>query len=163
VPRISPAEARSQIVDIIGASVLQALDLKESLEVERTALENQDVDALDAVVNKKSACAEQLQTLDRQRGTFCQHLGFPDGPDQMQQLIDWCDEDQLISSRWEELVNIAAEGSALNLTNGAIIRVRQQHFESSLSVLRGVAPGSDTYGRNGEESGEFSRRSLAEA
>ncbi len=61
------------------------------------------------------------------------------------------------------VTSVAATGSALNLTNGAIIRVRQQHFESSLSVLRGVSPGSDTYGRNGEESGDFSRRSLAEA
>ena len=163
MPRVSPAEARSKIVDIIGDSVLQAIELKESLEDERRALETQNVDALDAVVSKKSACAEQLQTLDHKRGAFCKQLGFPDGPDQMQQLIDWCDEDQLVSNRWAELVNIAAEGSALNLTNGAIIRVRQQHFESSLSVLRGVAPGSDTYGRNGEESGDFSRRSLAEA
>ena len=60
-------------------------------------------------------------------------------------------------------MQLAAEGNALNLTNGAIIRLRQQQFETSLSVLRGVTPGSDTYGRNGEESGDFSRRSLAEA
>jgi flagellar biosynthesis/type III secretory pathway chaperone len=163
MPRLTPAETRTQIVDIIGESVLQALGLKESLEEERIALEDQDIDALNAVLSKKSTCAEQLQALDQQRGAICKHLGFQDGPDQMQQLIDWCDEDRLVSSRWAELVDIAAQGSALNLTNGAIIRVRQQHFESSLSVLRGVAPGSDTYGRNGEDSGDFSRRSLAEA
>lgn len=163
MPRVSPTEARSKIVDIIGESVLQAIELKESLEDERRALEAQDVNALDTVVGKKSASAEKLHTLDQQRGALCQQWGFPDGHDQMQQLIDWCDEDQLVSTRWAELVDIAAEGSALNLTNGAIIRVRQQHFESSLSVLRGTAPGSDTYDRNGEESGDFSRRSLAEA
>ncbi|MCP4299194.1 MAG: flagellar protein FlgN [Gammaproteobacteria bacterium] len=163
MPRISRAEARSQIVDIIGENVLQALALKESLENERKALETQDIDALDAVVNSKSTCAENLQLLDRKRGALCQACGFSDGPDQMQQLIDWCDEDGLISSRWEQLLDVAAEGNALNLTNGAIIRVRQQQFESSLSVLRGVMPGSDTYSRNGEESGDFSRRSLAEA
>jgi flagellar biosynthesis/type III secretory pathway chaperone len=163
MPRISPAEARSQIADIIGESLYQAQGLNESLEDERNALEKQDMDALDAVVNNKSTCAERLQVLDRKRGALCQEWGFADGPDQMQQLIDWCDEDELLSNRWAELMEIAATGSALNLTNGAIIRVRQQHFESSLSVLRGVSPGSDTYGRNGEESGDFSRRSLAEA
>jgi flagellar biosynthesis/type III secretory pathway chaperone len=163
MPRISPAEARSRIADIIGESVYQAQGLKESLEDERRALEEQDIGALEAVVNSKNACAERLQVLDQKRGALCQEWGFPDGLDQMQQLIDWCDEDELISTRWAELMDIAATGNALNLRNGAIIRVRQQHFESSLSVLRGVSPGSDTYGRNGEESGDFSRRSLAEA
>jgi flagellar biosynthesis/type III secretory pathway chaperone len=163
MPRISRAEARSQIVDIVGESLSQALGLKASLEDEREALETQDIDALDAVVTSKSAYAENLQVLDRRRGALCQEWGFSAGPDQMQQLIDWCDEDDLISDRWQQLLNIAAEGNALNLTNGAIIRVRQQQFESSLSVLRGVMPGSDTYSRNGEESGDISRRPLAEA
>ena len=161
--RISPAEARSRIAAIIGESVSEAQGLNESLEGEREALEKQDVDALEAVINSKSACAERLQFLDRKRGALCQEWGFPNGLDQMQHVIEWCDEDELISTRWANLMDIAATGSALNLTNGAIIRVRQQHFESSLSVLRGVSPGSDTYGRNGEEAGDFSRRSLAEA
>ena len=70
--------------------------------------------------------------------------------------------DDILGDRWTDLMSIAAEGNTLNLTNGAIIRVRQQQFESSLAVLRGVAPGFDTYGRHGEEPGGFSRRSLAE-
>ena len=60
-------------------------------------------------------------------------------------------------------MTIATESSARNMTNGAIIRIRQQQFESSLAVIRGVAPGSDTYGRHGGESGDFGRQSLAEA
>ncbi len=161
--RPSPAEARSQIVDILGACVSEALALQESLEVERRALETQDTDALHAIVLSKNDHAEKLGVLDQERNTLCQEWGFAAGPDQMDDLADWCDEDGAIDERWAELVAIAAKGNALNLTNGAIIRLRQQHFETSLSVLRGVAPGSDTYGRNGEESGDFSRRSLAEA
>ena len=156
-------EARSLIADLIGDSVYQALGLKEALEDERRALEAQDIDTLDAIMATKGACTERLQALDHQRIEFCAAWGFAEGPYQMTELMEWCDADQLISSRWEQLMEIAAEGSALNLTNGAIIRMRQQQFESSLSILRGVAPGSDTYGRNGEDSGEFNSRSLAEA
>ncbi len=161
--RPSPAEARSQIVDIIDESILQALDLSDSLEEERVALECQDTDALHAVVVSKNERAEKLGDLDRKRGALCQEWGFTPGPDQMDDLISWCDDNHAIGSRWAELMRIAAAGNTLNLTNGAIIRLRQQQFETSLSVLRGVTPGSDTYGRNGEESGDFSRRSLAEA
>ena len=161
--RPSPAEARSQIVDIIDESVLQALDLKESLEDERAALERQDTDALHAVIVSKNDRAEKLGDLDRKRAALCQEWGFTAGPDQMDDLMSWCDESNALGSRWVELLALAAAGNTLNLTNGAIIRLRQQQFETSLSVLRGVTPGSDTYGRNGEESGDFSRRSLAEA
>ena len=160
---VTPEQARAQISDLIGDSVYQALGLKEALEDERRALETQDLDGLDAVVESKSACVEQLRALDEKRVGLCEQWGFESGPHQMTALIEWCDQDQLISDRWEQLLVIAAEGSALNMTNGAIIRVRQQQFESSLSVLRGATPGSDTYGRNGEESGDFARRSLAEA
>ena len=163
MPSVTRDEARSRIVDLIGDSVYQALGLREALEDERRALEAQDTEALDAILDTKTVCTERLQELDRQRNELCREWGFVEGPQQMTALIEWCDEDQLISSRWEQLMVIAAEGSALNMTNGAIIRLRQQQFETSLSILRGATPGSDTYGRNGEEHGDYGRRSLAEA
>ena len=163
MPDISRDAARLLIVDIIGDSVYQALGLKEALEDERGALEAQDMDALDAIVGSKTRCVEQLQRLDEKRATLCEQWGFAAGPHQMTELIEWCDEDQLISTRWEQLMVIAAEGSALNMTNGSIIRLRQQQFEASLSVLRGGTPGSDTYSRNGGEGNEYGSRSLAEA
>lgn len=160
---ISRDAARTQIVDIVGDSVYQALGLKEALEDERRALEAQDIDALNAIVESKTRCVEQLQRLDEKRATLCEQWGFTAGPHQMTSLIEWCDEDQLISTRWEQLMVLAAEGSALNMTNGSIIRLRQQQFEASLSVLRGGTPGSDTYNRNGGEGSEYGSRSLAEA
>ncbi len=163
MPTISTDEARTQIADLLGDSVYEALGLKEALEDERRALEAQDLDGLNAVVDSKSACVEKLRQLDEQRVALCEHWGFDDGPQQMTALIEWCDEDQLVSSRWEQLMVLAAEGNALNMTNGAIIRVRQQQFESSLSVLRGGTPGTDTYGRSGGDTGDTNRRSLAEA
>ncbi len=160
---LSPAEARAQLVDLLSDTVYQALGLKETLEDERKALESQDMDDIDAAVQNKAACVLKLQTLDTKRLQLCKSAGFADGPEQMQQLIEWCDESDLISHRWDQLTIVAAESSAMNMTNGAIIRVRQQQFESSLSVLRGVTPGSDTYGRHGGESGDFGSRPLAEA
>ncbi len=163
MPDITPDEARAQIVDIIGDSVYQALGLKEALEDERRALEGQDMEALNAIVDSKTSCVQRLQSLDDKRTSLCEQWGFAPGPHQMTALIEWCDEDQLISSRWEQLMVIAAEGSALNMTNGSIIRLRQQQFEASLSVLRGGSPGSETYDRSGGEGSDYGRRSLAEA
>lgn len=161
--RPSPADARSQLVELIGESVYHALGLKESLEEERKALEAQDMEAINAAVESKSVCVGKLQGLDTKRVALCQAWGFGDGPEQMQELIEWCDDSELINNRWEHLMILAAEGSSLNMTNGAIIRLRQQQFESSLSVLRGATPRPNTYGRNGEASGDYGRSSLAQA
>jgi len=160
---ISANDARTQIVQLLSDTIYEALGLKESLEDETRALESQDLDGMSSAIDSKSASVASLQVLDKKRATLCAAWGFKPGPDQMQELIDWCDDSELISNRWQHLMIIAAESSTLNMTNGAIIRVRQQQFESSLSVIRGVTPGSDTYGRHGAESGDLGRQSLAEA
>lgn len=160
---LTPEDARAQCVDLLNDTVYQALGLKEILLEEQHALESQDTDALETTVESKSACVSRLQHLDQQRNDLCRACGFEAGPEQMPELIKWCDDKDQVKSRWDHLMIVAAESSALNMTNGAIIRVRQQHFESSLSVLRGVNPGTDTYGRHGEESGGYGQRSLAEA
>lgn len=163
MPALSPSEARARFIELLNDSVYQALGLKETLVDERAALESQDVENIERAVESKSACVSKLQKLDQQRTDLCADCGFSAGPAQMPDLIEWCDDDNLIKDRWDQLMIVAAESSALNMTNGAIIRLRQQQFESSISVLRGVTPGADTYGRHGGESGGFGHRSLAEA
>ena len=60
-------------------------------------------------------------------------------------------------------MTIAAECDASNMTNGSIIRLRQQQIEAGLTVLRGGEPGQDTYDRHGTGSRGRGHRSLAEA
>jgi len=160
---LSRQDVRDQTVALLNDTIYHALGLKETLEEERKALEVQDMDQISATVDTKSACVQALMSLDRQRIELCTAYGFPPGPEQMPQLIDWCDESDLIKTRWDHLMVIAAESSAMNMTNGAIIRVRQQQFESSLSLLRGVVPGFNTYGRHGGDTVDLGRQSLAEA
>lgn len=163
MPTVSPEKARKEIVELLSDTVYQALGLKESLEDERKALETEDMAAIERAVEVKSTCVEKLKVLDRQRDTLCKSWGFESGPDQMQSVIDFCDDANIVRNRWDHLMLVAAESSAMNLTNGAIIRVRQQQFESSLSLLRGRTPRIDTYGQRGKGTGDFGSQSLAQA
>lgn len=156
------AETRARIVDILGTSVLHAMGLKESLVAENTALERQDVAALDAAVASKGRCVSELQSLDAERTRLCTVAGFEAGAGQMQSLMAWCDEGSVIANAWDQLMGIAAECNALNMTNGAIIRVREQQVRSGLSLLRGQAPESDTYGHPDRAGSGFEQRTLAE-
>jgi len=154
---------RSQVLDLLGTSVFHALGLKESLVDEKAALEGQDMDALNDAVENKSRCVNELKSLDSKRSSLCSDAGFDAGPSQMHEVVKWCDTESLIANRWEHLMSLASECNALNLTNGAIIRVHQQQIRSKLSVLRGEAPDADTYGRHASGSGNYEQRSLAEA
>ena len=157
------ADFRKRLTDVIGTSVLHAMGLRESLVEEKSALERQDLAALDCAVEAKSRCVNDLAALDSKRSGLCTQAGFEAGPEQMQSVMAWCDEGAVIADAWDELMAIAADCNALNMTNGAIIRVREQQIRSSLSVLRGQAPANDTYGHPRKASSGFDQRSLAEA
>ena len=161
--RPTPVEARQRILEIIGSSVYQALGLKESLEDERHALAAQDIDALNAAIENKSRCVAKLQTLEQERRRLCSQSGYGESTEHMRQMMAWCDDNSVVANGWEQLMAIASDCSSLNMTNGAIIRVRRDQIESSLSVLRGGTPGTDIYGRDGTGSSGVSQRSLAEA
>ncbi len=160
--RPSPSEARERIVNVLGESVFHALGLKEVLEDERNALELQDTDALERAVDCKGRCIDKLQALEHDRASLCEASGFAAGPEQMQEMTAWCDENSVVADGWAHLMDVAAECNQLNLANGAVIRLRQQHTEAGLAVLRGSEQDPATYARTG--SGQASRfnRSLAE-
>ena len=160
--RPTPDAARKEIVEIIGNSVYHALGLKETLAEEHAALEHEDMDALRAAVDSKSQCVEALQSLEQRRSDFCVNAGFEPGPEQMEQLAAWCDEGSVLANCWQHLLDIAVECNAMNLTNGAIIRSRQQQIEAGLAVIRGGASDPATYGRTGRGQNGPSQRSLAE-
>lgn len=154
---------RRQLVELIGDSVYHALGLKESLGDEFRALEAQDMDALGAAIENKARSAARLEALEERRKACCADAGFEPGPEQMQRVTEWCDADSALANCWGHLLDIAAECVSLNITNGAIIRSRRQHVESSLAVIRGGSPGAGTYSPAGAVPDSGNQRSLAEA
>ncbi|MDJ0911176.1 MAG: flagellar protein FlgN [Woeseiaceae bacterium] len=160
--RPSPSEARERIVAVLGQSVYHALGLKEVLMDERSALELEDTDALERAVDSKGRCIDKLQALEKDRESLCEASGFVSGPSQMQDMTAWCDENSIVADGWSQLMDVAAECNQLNLANGAAIRLRQQHTEAGLAVLRGSEQRPATYARTGDGSATRLNRSLAE-
>lgn len=160
--RPDSANARAQLVKIIGDCVYHAIGLKETLEEERKALEEQDMTALSAAIDDKTKCVDELRLGEQQRTDLCAAAGFSAGPEQMDQMIQWCDEDSAVSNCWQHLIGIAVDCDRLNVSNGQIIRGRQQQIESSISVLRGE-PQLHTYGHSGKEPRGHALRTIAEA
>lgn len=159
----SPDDSRNRLERILGDSIECALELKNILEDERSALEQQDIVALTETAAVKEKYIRQLQELETQRSKVSTDSGFDAEPAEMPALARWCDDDSLIIGSWRHLMEIARRCSELNLTNGAIIRMRRHQIDSSLSILRGSHFEADTYGPRGVEATSFGRQRLADA
>ncbi len=153
------SEYTSRLVDLIGKSVDEALLLRTSLEEERRALEAQDLDALHAAAGSKTRSVERLQTLEAERRHTCAASGLGDANGDIAQLAA---ADSRIAGNWQKLIGIVTECNQLNTTNGAIIRVRKDHVETSLAVIRGSSPETGVYGRDGKGMKDASQQTLAE-
>lgn len=151
------------MLEVLGECVYQALGLRESLQDERHALEKQDNEALDSALTIKGVCVQRLRELDKRRTDICAACGFAAGPEQMERMLGWCDADSGIADHWRHLMDIVADCNTLNLTNGAIIRLRAQMIETNLAVLRGTQTVPDTYRREGASSAAMTQRTLGQA
>ena len=160
---IQTSDAREQATEILDRCVFHATQLRECLKEEHNALASQDLDALMTAIEDKGVCVRELQKFEAQRAALCSASGFPDGPAQMADFSAWCDDESLIERSWDELLEIAAECNSLNLANGAFIRMRRQHVDSGIAVLRGIDPASPTYDRHGGARDGLGNRSIAEA
>ena len=76
MPGPSPAKARAHVVEILGQSVNHAIGLRESLEAERQALQENDADALHLAVGQKESWINQLKELEQSRARICEDAGF---------------------------------------------------------------------------------------
>lgn len=161
--RPQPAETRRRVVDIIDNSVNLALDLKETLQNEREALAGQDMDELQAALDEKSRFIDRLQGMETERVALCAAAGFAAGPEQMAELMAWCDDGAVIENRWLHLMEIATECMSINDTNGAIIHGRKQQIETTLTIVRGGTPAQETYDFRGKEGRDRPGRSIAQA
>lgn len=153
---------RDRLEQLLRSGVHCATGLKDVLNDERNALEDQDTNALNAAALHKQSFLTELETLEIERREICHNSGFGSAPDAMDELIQWCDTDVLIRGYWDNFVDLAKECSELNFSNGAIINVRRQQISGALAVIRGDSRNQETYSRSGRDTGSNSQRVLAE-
>ncbi len=157
----SPAatDYRSRLISVLNNCVAEAVLLRQSLEDERRALESQDLDALHAAADKKTRSVQRLQTLETERRRLCVESGVSDHNGDMGALAA---ANVGIAEGWNRLMSVVSECNQLNATNGAVISLRRNQFETSLTVLRGGSADTEFYGRDGKGTNDAGQQSLAE-
>jgi len=160
---MTPSECKTILEDNLSESVHFALDLQHVLDEERTALEQRHTMSLTETAMRKQLCVSKLDELDRKRRQICKACGFEDAVEGVPQLVNWCDDNEIIEASWRHFLEVAENCSLKNSSNGAVIRVRQSQIKDAIGLLRNGSKESITYGPKGENDDGPKVRSLAEA
>ena len=128
------------------------------LEREQALLAAGDVDGLTAVAPEKSAFAEQLGLLARQRESQLAAANCP-------RMGDWLARPGhgALETAWQDLLDLARRAKDLNETNGRLIALRLQHNQQALATLLAATNQAMTYGPDGQQRGPGGGRNLGSA
>lgn len=141
-------------------SLLSCLSRENTLIIEFSATLNTDTEALgdrkashslQAIAEHKASLANQLAECSKERDDLLSALGFASGH---QGTEDAVAQHPVLAALWEELLHNAAEASAINARNGALIELSLQYTQQSLDALRKLdgATGAGTYDAQGRGS-----------
>jgi len=117
------------------ATVLQ--NLNELLDREHLLIVNDNIDELEKSGSQRDECISTLLKIDADRLTLCRATGKSTDQQGLKQLLDWCDPQHTLHTRWEQSAEQLQHCRTLNDRNGALVNTRLKRVEGVLDVLSG--------------------------
>ncbi|MDE2156422.1 MAG: flagellar protein FlgN [Xanthomonadaceae bacterium] len=133
---------------VIGDMQQAVRQLAQLLEAERTALDTNNIEALDRAGTQKQATMLQLEQLDAERLQLSRELPASAAA---------------LESNWALVVQSLRRCQQLNQSNGSMVNQRLNQVRQALSILTGHAGENSLYGRTGVLHANLRSQALAEA
>lgn len=132
----------------VEASILQQLN--ELLDQEHQLIINDEIDDLDKTASQRDLYITKLLKLDADRQALCRAAGKPTDKHGLEQLLNWCDPQHLLTTRWAESAEKLQHCRTLNDRNGALVNTRLKRVEGVLDALNnGQGRDERTYSSRG--------------
>lgn len=119
------------------------------LDHEHALLVANDVDALEAAMEKRQESVGRLLHVEEERRVLCRMHGHTPDPAGLEKLLAWCDPDGTLKPRWADCAKGATRCRELNDKNGALVAARMRRVETMLGALTGEPQAPATYGPRG--------------
>lgn len=117
------------------AAILEQLNAL--LDTEYRAITSDDIDGLEQAGTARDACITRLLQIDADRQQLCRAAGMSADKVGLKKLLDWCDPQGSLQTRWLKSVESIRQCRALNDRNGALVNSRMKRVEGMLEVLHG--------------------------
>jgi flagella synthesis protein FlgN len=152
------AGAGPAIADLLAEETDTVRRFIAVLRQEQSLLADGQIDGLVAIAEEKSAFADRLGALARQRDA---QVAAEGGENMGAWLAKPANQGQ--RDAWRQLLDLARQARSLNETNGKLIELRMQHNQQALAVLMAAADQAMTYGPDGQQRPAGGGRSFGSA
>lgn len=119
------------------------------LKEEQSALQQGDIDALGAIVERKTPLAAELDAIAGRRRAALEAAGLPVRREGVETWLSVAPEGAAARAAWRSLLALAAEARELNRVNGELIELRLRNNTQALQALLGAVPREELYGPDG--------------
>lgn len=139
---------KANIMQLLGLDLENSEKLKETLQQERSTLQQHDQQALPALVEQKDKLLAKLDQSAKLRTQWLQQLGCELSSKGWKDLITR-QQDSKMLELWQALETSVTECRELNEINGRLIGRSQQSLTKLLNILRGNKAAPQLYGSDG--------------
>lgn len=141
------------IIKAMGQALTRLL---ETMRQEAQALATPGTPNVESILQQKATLLETVSELEQSRQDFCTEAGLDPAPEQMLTQLSPAGTQTKVAQTWDQVLHLLDGCQQQNLTNGAILQLRQRFTLGALGILRGA--GTDgVYSENGSVDAYTSR------
>lgn len=137
---------------LLTEELAESKRMLEILDEERGALQDSQLDALNAAIKQKIEATESLYGLERKRAEILLQKGYSFDLAGMNECLRQQKDAMLATKLWDELLDITKKCQYQNRLNGAVVQAAQRRTQGLIGILRGEAKTLSTYCANGKQS-----------
>lgn len=141
---------RESLGTLLSQEISSLNELAGLLDQEHALLVANDVDALEAAMEKRQVTLGRVLRLEDERRALCRAHGQDADTGGIERLMKWCDPKGSLASRWADYAKATLRCRDSNLRNGALVTARMRRVETLLNTLTGQpSEAVPTYGPKG--------------
>jgi flagellar biosynthesis protein FlgN len=144
---MEPALYRDHLQKLFSQQVTLLSQLESLLDQEHTCILDQDIELLEKTGTQRQAYLGDLMRLEDERRNLCRMLGKPNTPDGLDQMVNWCDSNNVLRTQLDDCTMRATRCRDANDRNGILVSARLKHVKGLLDVITGRSQTPAIYSR----------------
>lgn len=156
-------QCRQRLSELLQAQTERITRANEYLLVIKNAIAGDQLENLQQSLTSPDLSIEDIENLERQRYQLLTDFGFDQDPAGLEKCINWCDQDQLLSGLYQQLIASLMDLRQSIQINSLLVNKGQDRVRRSIGILTGVGTSgtSKTYGNKGQAINPAGRRDIA--
>lgn len=130
-------QCRQHLEQSLNSEATVLRELNDLLDKEHQMIINDNIDELDKTGTQRDLYISTLLKIDADRLALCRATGNPADKQGLKKLLDWCDPQHKLHTRWEQSAKQLQQCRNLNDRNGALVNTRLKRVEGVLDALSG--------------------------